>query len=140
VDTDNNGAVSSGDIEYISSDFIDVPAGHSLQLLVSHTPDFSNGYEAPDQRYGRRCAQGSLSLVEENRMRSSAFAIRTWELAANETVDKETWFFTTAYREEADYEWLLYQHYNLERDPDTNINLISHYSDYRRTMSEFLDN
>jgi hypothetical protein len=61
-------------------------------------------------------------------------------LTENETIDKEAWFFTTAYREETDNEWLLYRDFNLERDPDTNINLIRNYPDFRRRTSVILEN
>jgi hypothetical protein len=132
VDVDQDGTISNGDIEYVSSDFIDVPAQEILQLLVRHTPDFSDSSEAPAERYGRRWTQGTLSLVEKNRMRSSSFAIRTWELADGETVDKEAWFETTAYRENEDNEWSQYRQYNLELDPESNVNLIRNYPDFKK--------
>jgi hypothetical protein len=129
IDTNKNDIIDSTEPEYVSSDVIDIPANSNMNIIINHTPDFTDSNEAPIERWSRKFSQITLSLVELDRLRSSSFALRTWKLSADEKINEESFFQNTAYIN-ADNEWNSYSHLNLEKDSDTNIRLIRNYPEF----------
>jgi hypothetical protein len=134
IDNNKNGIVDQTDTEYNALDVISIPANSKLDILIEHTPDFASTAVSPIPRWDRNFSHVTISLVELDRLRSSSFALRTWELGPGEQINEENFFQSSAYKD-ADTEWNVYKHWNLEETPDTNIKLIRNYPEFIKLRS-----
>jgi hypothetical protein len=103
-----------------------VPAKSSQHYILVHTPNFTSGGE----RHGKKYHQGTISFVEEGRLRSASYAVRTWEATTSDDIaNKSQWISNTQYPSE-NSDWNRYREFNMEKDIETNPHLIRNTPDF----------
>jgi hypothetical protein len=112
-----------------------IPANRVINnYILVHTPDFNSAFVL--ERHGKNFLQGTISVIEEGRLRSANYAVRTWEASPEDIPDKSQWIKDTQYPSD-DSEWKKNKEFNLEKNIETNNNLIRNTPDFRTVTSRF---
>ena len=87
IDSNTNGVLDAGtDIELTPNSITTLTASQELDLILTHTPDFTNQDETTDRSHGGYWgATAGLVFKEVGRLRSASFSLRTWQ--ANSPAD-----------------------------------------------------
>ena len=135
IDSNNNGILddSEKNNELTPSSIINIEANTDMSFILAHTPDFTSNYQAKE-KYSRMFSQGSISFIEEGRMRSASYAVRTWQGSTDEQKTKEQWFAETQYPA-ADSAWAIYHDFNLGKDLNSNPNLLRNTPDFKNIFT-----
>jgi hypothetical protein len=107
-----------------------VPANTSQLYILVHTPSVTSGGE----RHGKKYHQGTISFVEEGRLRSASYAVRTWEATTSDDIaNKAQWISDTQYPTE-DSAWNRYREFNMGKDIESNPHLIRNTPDFNNAF------
>lgn len=88
VDANNNKKLDSGEVEIKANQLITLKGNQNMSFIARHTPDFSHQYVYTVN--GLKGAFASINFKENGRMRSTGYAIRTWQLSAEELAQKDS--------------------------------------------------
>ena len=115
--------------ELIPQETITLAANTNAEFIIEHRPDFSRVNDSKIL-HNRRYVHGSISLIEDGRMRSAGFMVRTWEGSATDIANKYAFFEQSKYPVPGD-DWDLYHDYNLGKNPASNPDLVRNTPDYQ---------
>ena len=133
-DKNNNGILEENEsLASIRPDsLITLKAKENKSFILAHTPDFQSNYQS-FQRHGKNVSQGSISFIEEGRMRSASYAVRTWQGSIEDQKSKNEWFKSTQYPS-TNSEWAIYHDYNLGKNLSSNPDLLRNTPDFIKIL------
>lgn len=134
IDKNRNRVIDSDERTAIiePNSVITLKPDESLALIISHKPNFNSGYHTK-VRHGRKFSHGSISFLEEGRLRSASYAVRTWLGSTEDKKNKEKWFYDTQYPS-FNSNWFKHKDKNQEYMLDTNPMLLRNTPDNKKSL------
>lgn len=136
IDANNNKTLDDDELPsaLLPNDLITLQPNINTSFIIEHRPDFSR-FNDNKKLYDKRYFHGSISFIEDGRLRSTGYAVRTWEGSSADIASKEQFFEQSKYAS-ADSDWAVYHDFNLGKNVESNPHLLRNTPDFKNIFNK----